>query len=81
VIAVDLARQMLQLYPDTYALVVSTENVTQNWWAHPRLFSARRPRRRVFRSLFPAAATRPRLAPLTREIGPLASARARVRRT
>ena len=23
---------MLQLYPDTYALVVSTENITQNWY-------------------------------------------------
>jgi 3-ketoacyl-CoA synthase len=32
VIAVDLARQTLQLYPDTYALVVSTENITQNWY-------------------------------------------------
>ena len=32
VIAIDLARQMLQLYPDTYALVVSTENITQNWY-------------------------------------------------
>jgi 3-ketoacyl-CoA synthase len=32
VIAVDLARQMLQLCPDTYALVVSTENITQNWY-------------------------------------------------
>ncbi|KAI8464760.1 MAG: FAE1/Type III polyketide synthase-like protein-domain-containing protein [Monoraphidium minutum] len=32
VVAVDLARQMLQLYPDTYALVVSTENITQNWY-------------------------------------------------
>jgi len=32
VIAVDLARQMLQLQPDTYALVVSTENITQNWY-------------------------------------------------
>ncbi|KAF6266311.1 FAE1/Type III polyketide synthase-like protein-domain-containing protein [Scenedesmus sp. NREL 46B-D3] len=31
-IAVDLARQMLQLYPDTYALVVSTENITQNMY-------------------------------------------------
>jgi 3-ketoacyl-CoA synthase len=30
VIAVDLARQMLQLHPNTYALVVSTENITQN---------------------------------------------------
>jgi len=25
-----MARQMLQLYPNTYALVVSTENITQN---------------------------------------------------
>ncbi|GBF91682.1 hypothetical protein Rsub_03986 [Raphidocelis subcapitata] len=32
VVAIDLARQMLQLYPDTYALVVSTENITQNWY-------------------------------------------------
>ena len=31
VIAVDLARQMLQLYPNTYALVLSTENLTFNW--------------------------------------------------
>ncbi|KIZ04826.1 3-ketoacyl-CoA synthase 9 [Monoraphidium neglectum] len=30
VVAVDMARQMLQLYADTYALVVSTENITQN---------------------------------------------------
>jgi 3-ketoacyl-CoA synthase len=30
VIAIDMARQMLQLYPNTYALVVSTENITQN---------------------------------------------------
>jgi 3-ketoacyl-CoA synthase len=32
VIAVDLARQMLQLFPDSYALVVSTENLTYNWY-------------------------------------------------
>lgn len=31
-IAIDLARQMLQLYPSTYALVLSTENITQNWY-------------------------------------------------
>ena len=31
-IAIDLARQMLQIYPNTYALVVSTENITQNWY-------------------------------------------------
>jgi hypothetical protein len=31
VIAVDLARQMLQLYPNSYALVLSTENLTFNW--------------------------------------------------
>ena len=30
VVAIDLARQMLQIYPDSYALVVSTENITQN---------------------------------------------------
>ena len=32
VIAVDLARQTLQVVPNTYALVVSTENITQNWY-------------------------------------------------
>lgn len=32
VVAIDLARQMLQLYPDTYALVVSHENLTNNWY-------------------------------------------------
>eukprot|EP00877_Chromochloris_zofingiensis_P010954 jgi/Chrzof1/6111/Cz17g10060.t1_LCKAS5[v5.2] len=32
IIAIDLARQMLQLYPDSYALVVSTENLTYNWY-------------------------------------------------
>jgi 3-ketoacyl-CoA synthase len=32
VIAVDLARQMLELHPSSYALVVSTENMTQNWY-------------------------------------------------
>ena len=31
-IAIDLAQQMLQLYPGTYALVISTENITQNWY-------------------------------------------------
>ena len=31
-IAIDLAQQMLQLYPGTYALVLSTENITQNWY-------------------------------------------------
>lgn len=31
VIAVDLARQMLQLFPNSYALVLSTENLTYNW--------------------------------------------------
>ena len=29
VIAIDLARQMLQLHPNSNALVVSTENITQ----------------------------------------------------
>eukprot|EP01026_Neomeris_dumetosa_P025987 TRINITY_DN2128_c0_g1_i4.p1 TRINITY_DN2128_c0_g1~~TRINITY_DN2128_c0_g1_i4.p1 ORF type:complete len:561 (-),score=55.44 TRINITY_DN2128_c0_g1_i4:425-1951(-) len=32
IIAIDLANQMLQLYPNQYALVVSTENITQNWY-------------------------------------------------
>lgn len=32
IIAIDLARQMLQLHPNSYALVVSTENITQNWY-------------------------------------------------
>jgi 3-ketoacyl-CoA synthase len=32
VVAVDLAKQMLQLHPNTYALIISTENVTQNWY-------------------------------------------------
>ncbi|KIZ06635.1 3-ketoacyl-CoA synthase 4 [Monoraphidium neglectum] len=32
VIAADLARQMLEIYPNTYALVVSTENLTYNWY-------------------------------------------------
>ncbi|GFH20643.1 3-ketoacyl-CoA synthase, partial [Haematococcus lacustris] len=31
-ISIDLARQMLQLYPHSYALVLSTENITQNWY-------------------------------------------------
>jgi hypothetical protein len=30
-IAIDLARQTLQLFPDSYALVVSHENLTNNW--------------------------------------------------
>lgn len=33
VVAIDMARQMLQLYPGTYALVVSTENITQNMYS------------------------------------------------
>ncbi|KAF6264839.1 FAE1/Type III polyketide synthase-like protein-domain-containing protein [Scenedesmus sp. NREL 46B-D3] len=32
IIAIDLARQMLQMLPNTYVLVVSTENITQNWY-------------------------------------------------
>eukprot|EP00877_Chromochloris_zofingiensis_P008304 jgi/Chrzof1/3727/Cz13g06210.t1_LCKAS9 len=32
VVAIDLARQMLELYPDSYALVVSHENLTNNWY-------------------------------------------------
>ncbi|CAL4889292.1 unnamed protein product [Urochloa decumbens] len=33
VIAVDLAKDLLQTHPGTYALVVSTENITLNWYA------------------------------------------------
>ncbi|PRQ23900.1 putative very-long-chain 3-oxoacyl-CoA synthase [Rosa chinensis] len=32
VIAVDLAKHLLQVQKNTYAVVVSTENVTQNWY-------------------------------------------------
>ncbi|KAK3195490.1 hypothetical protein Dsin_026800 [Dipteronia sinensis] len=32
VIAVDLAKDMLQVQRNTYAVVVSTENITQNWY-------------------------------------------------
>lgn len=31
-IAIDLAAKMLQLQSNQYALVVSTENITQNWY-------------------------------------------------
>jgi hypothetical protein len=33
VIAVDLAREMLELYPNSYALVVSHENITNAFYA------------------------------------------------
>ncbi|XP_021741629.1 3-ketoacyl-CoA synthase 11-like [Chenopodium quinoa] len=32
VISVDLAKQLLQVHPNSYALVVSTENITLNWY-------------------------------------------------
>ncbi|KAI0524678.1 hypothetical protein KFK09_004060 [Dendrobium nobile] len=32
VIAIDLARDLLQVHRNTYAVVVSTENITQNWY-------------------------------------------------
>ncbi|ESR33313.1 hypothetical protein CICLE_v10004792mg [Citrus x clementina] len=32
-ISIDLAKQLLQLQPNSYALVVSTENLTMNWYA------------------------------------------------
>ncbi|KAJ4965972.1 hypothetical protein NE237_017821 [Protea cynaroides] len=32
VIAIDLAQDMLRLHRNTYAVVVSTENITQNWY-------------------------------------------------
>ena len=32
VISIDLAKQLLQVHPNSYALVVSTENITLNWY-------------------------------------------------
>uniref|UniRef100_A0A0C9QN79 3-ketoacyl-CoA synthase n=1 Tax=Wollemia nobilis TaxID=56998 RepID=A0A0C9QN79_9CONI len=32
VIAIDLAKDLLQVHGNTYAVVVSTENITQNWY-------------------------------------------------
>ncbi|XP_010539905.1 PREDICTED: 3-ketoacyl-CoA synthase 4 [Tarenaya hassleriana] len=32
IIAVDLAKDLLQVHRNTYAVVVSTENITQNWY-------------------------------------------------
>nr|XP_016479009.1 PREDICTED: 3-ketoacyl-CoA synthase 4-like [Nicotiana tabacum] len=32
VIAIDLAKDILQVHRNTYAIVVSTENITQNWY-------------------------------------------------
>ncbi|KAK1389338.1 3-ketoacyl-CoA synthase [Heracleum sosnowskyi] len=32
VIAVDMAKDLLQVHRNTYAVVVSTENITQNWY-------------------------------------------------
>lgn len=32
VIALNLAKELLQVYPNSTALVVSTENITQNWY-------------------------------------------------
>ncbi|CAL9086122.1 unnamed protein product [Musa acuminata var. zebrina] len=32
VISIDLARDLLQIHRSTYAVVVSTENITQNWY-------------------------------------------------
>lgn len=32
VISIGLAEQLLQVYPNSTALVVSTENITQNWY-------------------------------------------------
>ncbi|GMH30712.1 hypothetical protein Nepgr_032555 [Nepenthes gracilis] len=31
-ISIDLAKQLLQVHPNSYALVVSTENITLNWY-------------------------------------------------
>ncbi|KAL8171179.1 hypothetical protein V2J09_022983 [Rumex salicifolius] len=36
-ISIDLARDLLQVHPNSYALVVSTENITLNWyWGNDR---------------------------------------------
>ncbi|XP_057536222.1 3-ketoacyl-CoA synthase 11-like [Amaranthus tricolor] len=36
-ISIDLAKELLQVHGNTYALVVSTENITQNWyWGNDR---------------------------------------------
>ncbi|KAM7279599.1 hypothetical protein ACFE04_006733 [Oxalis oulophora] len=36
-ISIDLAKQMLQVHPNSYALVVSMENITLNWyWGNDR---------------------------------------------
>ncbi|XP_006647059.2 3-ketoacyl-CoA synthase 11-like [Oryza brachyantha] len=32
-LAIDLAKDLLQVHPNTYALVISTENITLNWYA------------------------------------------------
>ncbi|KAK7260644.1 hypothetical protein RIF29_26866 [Crotalaria pallida] len=32
VISIDLARDLLQVHPDSYALVISMENITMNWY-------------------------------------------------
>ncbi|TMW96755.1 3-ketoacyl-CoA synthase 11-like [Solanum pennellii] len=32
VVSIDLAKKLLQVHPGTYALVVSTENITLNWY-------------------------------------------------
>ncbi len=32
VIALDLAKELLELHPDSYALVVSHENITNNYY-------------------------------------------------
>ncbi len=31
-ISIDLAKDLLKVHPNTYALVVSTENITLNWY-------------------------------------------------
>ncbi|GAB4851016.1 3-ketoacyl-CoA synthase 11 [Ancistrocladus abbreviatus] len=36
-ISIDLAKELLQVHPNSYALVVSTENITLNWyWGNDR---------------------------------------------
>ena len=49
VVSVDLAKDLLKTHPNSTALVISTENITQNWYRsnqrvrHGHAFAPRRP--------------------------------------
>uniref|UniRef100_A0A6N2M5X4 3-ketoacyl-CoA synthase n=1 Tax=Salix viminalis TaxID=40686 RepID=A0A6N2M5X4_SALVM len=45
-ISVDLAKDLLQVHPNSYALVVSTENITRNW-----IFDRRRSKYQLMRTV------------------------------